>query len=818
MLESTLAQDLRYGWRALLHARAFTVTALLALALGIGGTSAIFSVVNAVLLQPLPLGDPNRIVAILHHTDNPVSPANFLDWKQQSTSFSRMGAAEFWTPNLTGDGTPEKVQALRLTSDALALAEVQPALGRLFVAGEDEPGRDHEAVLSWGFWQRRFASDRNIIGKTITLDGSAYLIIGVMPERFDFPLFWAHGVQLWSPLALGTRAQSRDAQSLRVFARLAPSVTVSHARAEIGTITAALEREYPGTNRNVTVTPLRDLVVGDVGPALVVLLGAVAFVLLLACANVAHMLLARASGRRREMTIRTALGASRARIVRQLLTESLLLASAGGFLGIAMADYGLRVLVTLGGAGLPRANEIRLDGRVIAFTAIVSLTTGFIFGIAPALRASCTRLAETLREGGRGTSGSARQHRLRDLLVASELALALMLLTGAGLAIRSFIALRDIDPGFDPRGVVTMIVSFAGAAEASPARRVDFIEQLVARTKAIPGVERASAVNHAPIAGDLWGMSFFVEGRSVPKPGEAPSAAYRVVLPGYFATMGIRMLAGRDVASTDRVGRPSVVVINEYMAKRYWPAESAIGKRVTLERPGANTTWMTVVGVVKNAVRSDWAAPPEEEIYVPWLQEGNYLTGMGGHVAYLTLVVRAACGRQSTSCDAARLVPSIRNAVWSFDRNIPVAEVRTMDEIVAIANARPRFTLVLLATFAGVALILATVGVYGVMTYAVSRRIHEIGVRLALGAEPRAVVQMVVREGMTVALAGAGAGILGALGVTRSMSSLLYGVGTRDPATFVGVAMVLVTTALFATYLPARKASRTDPLLALRAE
>jgi putative ABC transport system permease protein len=639
-----------------------------------------------------------------------------------------------------------------------------------------------------------------------------------MPERFDFPLFWAHGVQLWAPLALGKRAQSREGQSLRVFARLAPGVSLSRARAEIGSITAALERAYPGTNRNVTVTPLRDLVVGDVGPALLVLLGAVVFVLLLACANVAHMLLARSSAREREMTIRTALGASRARIVRQLLTENVLLSTVGGLLGLVVAGYGLRVLVTLGGAGLPRANEIALDGRVIAFTAIVSLTTGLIFGIVPALRASHTRLAETLRQGGRGTSGSARQHRVRDLLVASELALALILLTGAGLAIRSFIALRDIDPGFDPRGVVTMIVSFAGTAEASPARRVDFIEQLIARTKTIPGVERVSAINHAPIVGDLWGMPFFIEGRSIPKAGDAPSTAYRVVLPGYFATMGIRMLSGRDIASPDRVGAPPVVVINDYMAKRYWPGESAIGKRLTLDTPGANATWMTVIGVVKNAVRSDWAAPPGEEVYVPWLQEGNYLTGMGGHVAYMTLVVRAACGRQNSSCNAAPLIPAIRNAVWSFDRNIPVAEVRTMDEIVAVANARPRFTLILLGTFAGIALILATVGVYGVMTYAVSRRTHEIGVRLALGAEPLAVVRMVVREGMTVALAGAAVGILGALVVTRSMSSLLYGVGTRDPATFVGVSLVLVGTALFATYLPARKASRADPVLALRAE
>jgi putative ABC transport system permease protein len=816
MIESTILRDLQFGWRSMTRARGFTATALVALALGIGGTTAIFSVVDAVLVKPLPLGDPDRLVAILHHRNNPVAPANFLDWRRLSASFERVGAAEYWTPNVTGDGTPEKVQGLRLTTDALLIAGVQPALGRLFAAREDESGREHEAVLSWGFWQRRFGADRGILGRAIELDGHAYTIVGVMPPNFDFPMFWAHDVQLWAPLALGSRAPSRDAQSLRVLAKLRRGVSLASARAEIAGITAGLEHAYPGTNRDVHVYPLRDLVVGDVRPALVVLLGAVGFVLLLACANVAHMLLARGAAREREITVRAALGAGRRRLVRQLLTESLLLGTAGGAMGLTLAAYGMHVLVALGGVALPRAGEIGLNTRVVVFTLVLSVATGLIFGVAPAMQSSRAQLTDSLREGGRAGVG-VRQHRLRDLLVASEFALALILLTGAGLAIRSFVALRNIDPGFDPRGVVTMIVSFTGTAEASPERRVAFIEQLLDRVRALPGVSAASAINHVPIVGDNWGMPFFIEGRNVPKPGDAPTATYRVVLPGHFATMGIPVLRGRDVIATDRVGAPPVVVINEFMARRYWPGESPIGKRFTLDRPSTNSTWMTVIGVVKNTVRSDWAAPPEEEIFVPWLQEGNYLTNAAPHVGYLSLVVRGRC-RDRSSCETAPLVPAIRNAVWSFDRNLPISEVRTMREVVQLANARPRFTLVLLAVFAAVALVLAAVGVYGVMSYAVSRRTHEIGVRLALGAAPTLVVQMIVREGLTVALAGAAVGLAGALLLTRSMASLLYGVTAKDPLTFGVVSLTLIGVALLATYLPARQAARTDPLRALRGD
>lgn len=817
MLESTLWQDLRYGARSMRGARGFTATALVALALGIGGTSAIFSVVDGVLLEPLPLGDPGRIVAILDRHDNPVAPANYLDWKRQATSFERMGAAEYWTPSIVGDGPAEKIQALHLTVDALAIAGVQPMLGRLFLAGEDVPGRQYEVVLSWGLWQRRYGGDPKIIGRGVQLEGHQYTVVGVMPPRFDYPMFWAHGVQLWAPLALGTRATDRGGQSLRVLARLRPDVSVASARAELAGITSRLEQIYPGTNRNVTISPLRDLVVGDVRPALLVLLGAVAFVLLLACANVAHMLLARGAAREREVTIRAALGASRVRILRQLLTESILLGAAGGVLGLGLAVYGVRILVALAGIGLPRVSEIGLDARVVVFTVLISLATGLIFGLMPAMRGSRAKLADSLRESTRGAGGGARQNRLRDILVASELALALVLLTGAGLATRTFIALRNIDPGFDPRGVVTMTVSFTGTAEAAPGRREALMSQLLDRVRALPGVKRASAINHVPVVGDVWGLPFFIEGRTPPKPGDVPSAAYRVVLPGYFGTMGVALLEGRDVTVSDRTGAPGVVIVDEYMARQYWPGESAIGKRVALERPDANTNWMTVIGVAKDAVRSDWSAPPAEEIYVPWLQEGHYLTGMDGSVGYMTLVVRVACGA-SGACDANPLVPAIRKMIWAIDRNLTVADVWTMDQVADAANSRARFTLMLLVVFAAVALILAAVGVYGVMSYAVSRRTHEIGVRLALGAAPGSIITMIVREGMTVAMTGAAFGIAGALLLTRSMTSFLYGVKPSDPLTLLGVTTVLTASMLLATYIPARSAARTDPLNALRSD
>jgi putative ABC transport system permease protein len=813
-LETTM-QDVRYAVRTLVRRPGFTIVAVTALALGIGATTSIFSVVNGVLLRPLPYREPDRLVAVLHDGQDPVSPANYLDWKRENTVFSSMGAAEYWGGTLNGD-IPERVQGLRITSDILTITGVRPIIGRPFGPADDSPTGDPPVLLSWAFWQARFAGRSAVVGERVLVDGASYTVVGVMPRGFDFPMFWATGVQLWTPLALGERASSRGGQSLRVFARLRDGVTLDAARAQMATITATLERTFPGTNRGVTVTPHVSMVVGDVRMALLILLGAVGFVLLIACANVAHMLMARDTARHREMTVRLALGASRRRLLRQLLTESVLLALASGAIGVVLARLGLQALVTLAGESIPRVHDIGLDPRVLAFTAAISVLTGIAFGLVPAVRVTRTEMAEALRDGARGSTESGERGRLRSVLVGSEIALALVLLTGAGLAIRSFVALRSIDPGFDPRGVLSAVVTIRGTSQAPPGRRLAFYQDVLEHVRHVPGVESASFINHLPIAGDIWGFPFRVEGRPRPLPAEVPTAAYRVVFPGYFTVMRLPLRRGRDFADSDRLGTPSVVIVNELLARRYWPNEDAVGKRITLDPGGDDPEWVTVIGVVKNAVRSDWAAPPEEELFLPFLQSRDFLEGDEAHRAYMTLVARAACSRGR--CLAGSLVPAVREAVRSLDRAVPVTDVQTMSAVIDGANARPRFTLVLLATFAGVALFLATVGIYGVISYAVSRRTHEIGVRMALGATPANVVSLIIGQGMRVVLGGVVVGLAGALLVTRLMTTVVYGVRVTDPLTYGGVAALLVGVALVASYVPARRATRIDPLVAMRAD
>jgi putative ABC transport system permease protein len=632
-----------------------------------------------------------------------------------------------------------------------------------------------------------------------------------MPRGFGFPPFWATGAQLWAPLSLADRAANREGSSLRVFARLEPGATLPQARAEMAAIAGRLEKEFPGTNRDVVVRGLDDAVAGSIRPALLILLGAVGFVLLITCANVAHMLLARAAVREREVALRAALGATRGRLIRQFLTESLMLALAGGGAGVVLALVGMRVLVALSPPGLPRVETVGLDGTVLAFVAVVSMVTGVAFGLAPALQAARRDVGEALKEGARGSTEGGRRSRLRRLLVASEFALALVLSAAAGLMIRSFVRLLAIDPGFDPRGVLTMVVSVTGSQEAQPQRRAAFYQELLRQVRAVPGVRSASAINHLPLAGDIWGFPFQIEGRPLPGPGESLTAAYRVVLPGYFDAMGIPVLKGRDVADTDRLGVPGVVVVNEWLARRHWPGEDPIGKRIAIEDPRRESSWLTVIGVVKNAVRSDWAAAPEDEIFLPYLQSPRYLERPATFYSYMTLVVR-------TDGDAAGLAPAIRGVVASMSRGVPVSQVQTMEDVVAQSTASPRFYLLVLGAFAAVAVLLAAVGIHGVMSYAVSRRTNEIGVRMALGATPAAVLRLVVGQGLALALAGAVAGVVGALGLTRLMSGLLYGVQASDPATFVAASVFLGAVALAASYFPARQASRIDPLTALRRE
>jgi predicted permease len=803
----TILQDVRFAFRVLRKSSAFTLLAVLALALGVGASSVMFSAVDSILLRPLAYRDADRLVVILNHGNGPIGPANFIDYRAQSKSFESIGAAEYWTPDLTNVDRPSKLWALHITSDTLPMLGIQPILGRVFVSEEDQAGHEFEVVLSYALWQRQFGGDPTVLGRQISLDGHSYTIVGVMPAKFKFAPFWATKAELWAPLALGPRATDRGGNSLRIFARLASGVGFEAARAELATITARLEQQYPGTNKDARIVPLKEKVVGSIRPALLTMQFAVAFVLLIACANVAHMLLARGASRTGEVALRSALGAGRRRLFQQFLTESVILALGGGGLGLLLAAAGIRALVLFGPADIPRVDSISLDWRVTLFTLGVSVATGIAFGVAPAQQASRLDPAESLKEGGR-TGDSTRRNRTRSLLVVTEFAMALILLIGAGLMLRTLMALQAIDPGFDPHNLLTMVVSTAGSPISTSGRPEAFYRETLERVRAVPGVVSAGMTNHLPLAGDMWGYPFWIEGQPNPAPGEEPDAAYRLALPGYFATMGMQLQRGREIEDRDTAATQPVAVVNEYMAKRYWPNEDPVGKHFAMDNPakaGAEKVkWIKVVGVVKNAVRGDWADPPSEEVFLPYSQ--NH--GVG---AYLTLVVR-------TAGDPAGLAPSIENAIWSVDRDVTISEVQAMEAVVTRANSQARFSAALLAAFAIVALLMSAVGIYGVMAYAVARRRQEIGVRMALGASRGDVLSGVLRQGMAMALAGAVIGVAGGLILSRLMGTLLYGVKPSDPLTFAGAAALLTIVALTACYVPARHATLVDPMTALRYE
>ena len=812
----TLAQDVRHSVRGMLRTPVFTLTAVIVLALGIGATTAIFSVVDAVLLRPLAYRDAGQLVTILMSGTGPVSVANYIDWRDQSRSFSGMGAADYWSPNLTGIDSPEHITGLKVTQSLFPMLGIEPMLGRLFLPGEDKDGADREVILSYRLWQRRFSGDPNILGKPIVLDGNAYVVVGVMPQEFQFAPFWATKAELWVPNAFGARVHSRGGNSLRIFARLKDGISLRQARAEIASITARLEQQFPGTNRNVVVTPLKEKVVGPIETPLLVLLGAVAFVLLITCANVAHMLLARAATRQKEIAVRAALGARRGRIIRQFLTESILLGGVGGGLGLLLAMLGTRALIALSPANIPRVQTVSIDLHAALFLLAATLLTSVGFGLVPAFQASSINVNDTLKEGGRGGSEGVQRDRLRSLLVVSEFALALMLLIGAGLMIRTFSALQAVDPGFNPHNVISMIVSVAGSNEQAPGRRELFYRQLIERVRSLPGVQAAGAINHLPLVGDLWGWHFAIEGRPKPRPGEVPGAVYRMVTPGYFAAMRLPIVRGRDITDADNVTAPGVVIINEQAAHQYWPGEDPIGKRVSFDDDTTNpTNWLTVIGIAKDAKQDNWTDKATPEVYLAAFQNHDYLgdsgTDASEHMDYITLVVRSAG-------DPASVASAMKQAAWSFDRNLAISQVVTMDSVIAEANAQPRFEMMLLSIFAAVALVLAAVGIYGVISYTASRRTHEIGVRMSLGATRGDVLLLVVRQGAWLALAGSATGFAGALLLSRLMAGLLYGVKPTDPITFTAVAVGLGVVAMLACYIPARRAMRIDPMAALRYE
>jgi len=807
-----LWQDLRYGLRMLVKNPGFTIVAVLALALGIGANSAIFSVVNTVLLRPLPYQDPERLVMVWEANakagfpkDTPAA-ANYVDWRDQNQVFEGMAAIANQNFNLTGTGEPERIEGRLVSANLFGLLGVEPHLGRAFLPEEDQPGRHNVVVLSYGLWQRRFGSDGKIVGQALTLNGENYTVVGIMPPHFQFP---TREDQLWAPIAFTPQqAANRGRHYLEVVARLKPGVTLAQAQAEMSAIAVRLQQQHAeNTDLGANVTPLHEQIVGDIKPALLVLLGAVGFVLLIACANVANLLLARAAGRQKEISIRVALGASRLRLIRQFLTESLLLAVLGGVVGLLLSLWGVSLLKAFIPENISQVEAITIDGRVLLFTLLVSLLTGLIFGLAPAAQAASLNLSETLKEGGRDSAAGSRGNRIRGALVIAEVAVSLILLIGAGLLINSFLRLRNVDPGFRTNNLLTMQVVLPAFKYPDQARRTAFYDQLLNRIETLPGVKSAAFTTNLPLYRQGNSMGVSVEGIPDPAPGQGrrPSVMTRVISPRYFQTMGIQLLQGRGFSNEDKEDAPAVAVINETMARHFWPGQDPLGKRLT---PGSLTStdpndWITVVGVANDVRQIDLTAPPKPQMYLSYVQAGFFAPG--------DLVV-------STDLEPLSLAAAVRKAVWEVDKDQPVSNIRTMEEIASESVARQRFSMLLLGVFAALALVLAAVGIYGVMSYSVAQRTREFGIRMALGARRGDVLRLAVGHGLKLVLIGIVVGLGAAFFLTRVMSSLLFGVSATDPITFIGISLVLISVAVIASYLPARHATKIDPMVALRYE
>lgn len=805
-----MIHDIRYGIRSLMKRPGSTAVALITLALGIGVNTAIFSAVDSVLLRPLPFKDPERLVSIWEQTlkigilRNEVAPANFVDLRTQNQSFEAIGATGPQDLNLTGDGEPERISGQLVSANVFSILGVEPALGRTFLTNEDQPGQEHVVVLSHALWQRRFNQDPSIVNRNITLNGEAFTVVGVMPRGFFFP---EREIDLWIPWAMEPeQAAGRGDHYLRLVGRLRSTATVEQANQDLKSIAARLETEYPRTNEGLgfTSNSLHKDYVGDLRLPILILFGAVGLVLLIACANVANLLLAQATTRRREIAIRLALGARRWTIVRQLLVESLLLAGAGGLLGMLVAFWGVSGLAKFLPESLSKLQSVTVDTRVFLFTLGVSALTAIIFGGVPALLASRTRPGETLSDTARDVSGGTSGRFVRRLLVVSEVALAVVLLVGAGLLIRSFQRLRQVDIGFTTENRLTMKMVLPMPKYVKAEARRAFYDQTLQRVEAIPGVEAAGVITVLPLSFNGMNFSFSVEGRSSPSDVELPFALYRVVSPGYFRAMGITLQRGRLLDAHDSPDTQPVILINQRLAEQYWPNEDPIGKRLKIGAVDSPNQWLTVAGVVNN-VRQTGLYEQKHEIYVPYAQERRVF------MAPRDLVV-------STKADAASVVGAVRQAVWSVDKDQPISNVQTMDQVVAASISKERFQTLLLGLFAALALLLACVGLYGVISYAVVQRTHEIGVRMALGAKPVDVLRLVIRQGMGLTIIGLIVGVAVGSVVTRVLSDMLYGVGTRDPLTFVGAPLLLLVVAFLACYIPARRATRIDPLVALRYE
>ena len=817
-----ILQDLRFGTRMLLKKPGFTVVAVLTLALGIGANTAIFSVVNAVLLNPLPFAESDRLVAMGQTwPTNRVALSNFsfrnfADVRDQSEAFERLAAYYNSDLTLTGENEAVLLRGTVVTADLFPLLGVSPVVGRNFLPEEDNAGGGNEgrpAILSWECWQRRFAGDPSVIGRSITLDNNSFTVVGVMPAEFRFPI-QAQPTEVWVSTArdservgVGSIMAARGYRGWRVIGRLKPGVEPEAAQAEVDLIASNLASQFSDVNKDlgIKVLPLLESMVGNLRPTLLLLLGAVGFVLLIACVNVANLLLERAISRQREINVRLALGAGRWRIARQFLTESVLLAGIGGAVGTALAVWGTDLIVDLSPETLTRFGETRLDARVLAFTVLVSLATGIAFGLAPALIISRTNLAVSLKEGGRSSTGSFFTSWTRSLLLVVEIALALVLLVGAGLLVQSLVRLQQVEPGFDARNLLTFNVAKSVDSSTTPSQTAEFYRELTARLKALPGVVNAGVVFQLPLGGRGGSTGLQVEGHPI-DPSDQRMGILHMVSPEYFRTMGIPVISGREFTERDDMSAPPVLIINEALAREYFPNENPIGKRIT---PGFSSVPVAegaggreVVGVVGDVRHHNLHGPAQPEIYFAQAQMP---------MAAMTVVAR-------TAADPSGIVNAAREVVHALDKNAPVYGVRTAEEILGRSVATPRFNTLLLGLFAGVALILTAVGLYGVISCSVSESTREIGIRLALGAQTSDVLKLVVGQGMILTLIGVVIGLVAAYGLTRLMSSLLFGVGVSDPWTFAGGAALLAGIALLACYLPARRATKVDPMVALRYE
>jgi len=808
----TFIRDVRFGMRMLLKNPGFTAVAIITMALGLGANTALFSVVNGVMLKSMPFKDPDRLVFALEtNTKFPppgisASTLNYRDWREQSKSFESISARQGFTGNLTSSDRPEKIQGEKVTWDYFPTLGVAPIHGRNFTAEEDRPGAQPVILLSERLWRRRFGGDLQIIGQSIPINSQSVTVIGVMPNDTR------PNVEFWAPLAISYQNADRGMHNIQVVARLAAGVTRTQAQTEMSAIAARLATQYPefNTGWGVTLVRYQDLVILNIRQALMILLAAVGVVLLIACANVANLLLARSAARSSEIAIRLALGASRGRLIRQMLTESVLISLIGGAIGVAIAVWLTRGLIALNPQGIPRAGEIGVDGRVLAFALLGSALSGIIFGLIPAWQASNPNLNETLKEGGKSAAGHGRGNRLRSLLVVVQVGLAFTLLVGAGLLIKSFSLLQDVNVGFNRERLLSMQITLPPVQYVDGASVVGFYTEAVRRLSTLPGVNSVGGISHTPLASGGPQFIFSVEGRPLPKPADAPMASYRIITPGYFETMGVPLTKGRTLTEADDQRALQAVVINQNLAEKMWPGEDPIGKRMTVGVPLPNDQpdWVTVVGVVGNVKHTTLAGETGMQMYQTSAQSPFVNGGLGRTMNFLL--------RTDTSPTA--LTDSSRKVFAGLNPTLPVSNVKTMEEIIYDSVAPFRFNVFLLGLFAAIAMTVTLVGVYGVMNYAVTQRTQEIGIRMALGAQPMQVRLLILRQGLILSSAGLFFGLGGCLGLMRLISGMLFGVSAYDPITLMAVGAGLVLTALAACYIPAHKATRIDPIIALRQE